>query len=146
MARSSPLSTAEALADTCTLCGSLVLPRDIQRLDSDRSRCPHCGGTYTYATPGLGQTTGGPTRPEEHTYGVYMAFERSLDVWRVTLRGPGRMRVFTFAENSKLEQMAERGKAFRTLADRQGFEQGVRQGRGGVTLHLTRSQLAAVRL
>ena len=49
-----------------------------------------------------------------------------------------------FADQSKLERMAERGCAFQTLADRQGFEQGLRTGRGGIHLHLTDAQMSAI--
>ena len=76
---------------------------------------------------------------------VYMRFERMLGVWRVSLRGTGHLREFTFADDSKVEEMAERGNALRTLADKQAFEVGLRQGYGGVELRLTNAQLAAVR-
>jgi transposase len=46
----------ESLSDTCTVCGKLIPPSLIARLDSERSRCPHCGGIYGYGDKGSGQS------------------------------------------------------------------------------------------
>jgi hypothetical protein len=33
--------------DTCPNCGKDIHPSQMLRLDSERKRCPHCGGEYT---------------------------------------------------------------------------------------------------
>jgi len=59
---------------------------------------------------------------------------------REDLKRPLR-RKFTFQDASKVEELAERGGAFKNLADRQGFEHGISMGRGAVWLNLTDEQM-----
>ena len=66
--------------------------------------------------------------------GWYVQFLR--EDLRTSLR-----RTFTFQDAGKVEELAERGGAFKTLADRQGFEHGIRMGRGAVWLNLTDEQM-----
>lgn len=74
-----------------------------------------------------------------------MRFERNLDVWRMTLTAPGlQLREYTFADSSKVEDMAKRGGAMRILADVQAVEFAIRSGRGGIQLALNDAQLKAV--
>ena len=79
------------------------------------------------------------------THHVHMRFERCLGVWRVRFLASGHsLRELTFADSGKVEELARRGNALRTLADRQGLEEGVRRGLGGIELHLSKEQFDAL--
>jgi hypothetical protein len=54
-------------------------------------------------------------------------------------------RKLTFSSAEKVKELAERGGAFKDLADHQSFEHGVSIGRGGVYLKLTREQYAVLK-
>lgn len=54
-------------------------------------------------------------------------------------------RVFTFQAAARVEEMARRGGADWTSADRQAVEHGISQGRGGVWLNLTPQQYQTLR-
>jgi hypothetical protein len=45
----------------------------------------------------------------------------------------------------KVRELAERGGAFKDLADKQAFDHGVSMGRGAVYLKLTREQYAVLK-
>ena len=47
---------------------------------------------------------------------------------------------FTFADVSKVRELAEKGGAFSILEARHSFNQGVEVGRGGIYLQLTEEQ------
>ena len=49
-------------------------------------------------------------------------------------------RVFVFQDSAKIVELANRGGADNTLADRQALEHGISIGRGGVSLNLTPEQ------
>ena len=55
-------------------------------------------------------------------------------------------RKLTFADPEKVREMAKRGGAAWTSADRQTMEYAIREGRGGVWLNLTDDQLEKLRL
>lgn len=76
-----------------------------------------------------------------------MRFEKVFDAWRVSLSAGGRpLRTLTFADREKVEEMAERGGAFKTLADRQAVEYALGHSPyiGGCQLRLTDDQMRAV--
>jgi len=54
-------------------------------------------------------------------------------------------RKFTFADVSKVRELAEKGKAFANLEARHAFNQGVEVGRGGIFLNLTEEQYAKLK-
>jgi hypothetical protein len=54
-------------------------------------------------------------------------------------------RTLTFASADKVRELAERGDGLPTLESRQMLEVGIRAGRGGIFLRLTRAQLAKLR-
>lgn len=71
-----------------------------------------------------------------------MKFERCFEDWRVhvSVKGGRLIATFTFSSKDKVLDMAERGAAFGTLADRQAVEYGL-SGKGGMTeLRLTQEQ------
>ena len=74
---------------------------------------------------------------------VYMRFEW-LAGWRVTFLDGDRVlpRTLLFQSKEKLTEMAEKGGAMKSLADRQGLEHAIRLGRGGLYLDLSHPQLA----
>ncbi len=76
---------------------------------------------------------------------VYMRFEW-LAGWRVTFLDGDKVlpRTLLFQSEEKLTEMAERGGAMKSLADRQGLEHAIRLGRGGLYLDLSYSQLVAL--
>ena len=74
---------------------------------------------------------------------VYMRFEHSLGVWRVSLtamQGSDRLRDLTFADAAKVEAMVIRANGRRDLAATQALELALRNGIGGVELRLTDEQ------
>jgi len=54
-------------------------------------------------------------------------------------------RKITFLSSDKVVEMAKRGEADWTSADRQSLEYAIKQGRGGVWLDLTKAQLEKLR-
>jgi hypothetical protein len=48
--------------------------------------------------------------------------------------------VVKFSSSAKVSELAQRGGAFKDLADQQAFEHGVENGRVGLYLKLTREQ------
>ncbi|MGI4830718.1 MAG: hypothetical protein ACRYFU_21365 [Janthinobacterium lividum] len=76
---------------------------------------------------------------------IYMCFEW-LAGWRVSfLDGEETLpRTLLFQSGDKLVEMAEKGGAMKSLADRQGLEYAVRLGRGGLYLDLSYAQLATL--
>ena len=76
---------------------------------------------------------------------VYMRFEW-LAGWRVTFLDGDRVlpRTLLFQSEEKLTEMAEKGGAMKSLADRQGLEHAIRLGRGGLYLDLSHPQLATL--
>ena len=76
---------------------------------------------------------------------VYMRFEW-LAGWRVTFLDGDKVlpRTLLFQSEEKLTEMAERGGAMKSLADRQGLEHAIRLGRGGLYLDLLHPQLTAL--
>jgi hypothetical protein len=66
--------------------------------------------------------------------------------WRVSFLDGDRTlpRTLLFQSESKLEEMAQRGGAIKSLADRQALEHAIRLGRGGLYLELSQAQLALV--
>ena len=80
---------------------------------------------------------------------VYMRYERLLGAWRVSFAAPpecGKLRDLTFASPEKVEQMAQRGGGLRDLAAKQALETGLRNGLGGIYLHLSPEQMARLRV
>ena len=80
----------------------------------------------------------------EPRHKVYMSFMSRPEGWfcqfleadlKTSLR-----RTFTFKDELKIIDMAKRGGAEFSLAGRQGIEQGISSGRGGVWLNLSREQ------
>ena len=76
---------------------------------------------------------------------VYMRFEW-LAGWRVSFLDGSKVlpRTLLFRSDEKLLEMARKGGALKSLADRQALEQAIVQGRGGVHLELTYPQLATL--
>jgi hypothetical protein len=69
-----------------------------------------------------------------------MRFERLSEQWRVSfvnLDVKELLREYTFADEFKVEQLAERAGALRGLAAKQGLDTGLRSGTGAIVLHLT---------
>jgi hypothetical protein len=54
-------------------------------------------------------------------------------------------RRLNFSTAEKVRELAERGGAFKDLADKPAFDHGVQMGRGGVYLKLTREQYAVLK-
>jgi len=84
----------------------------------------------------------------EPRHKVYMHF-MSRNGWHVSFLEadlkttlPGNM---TFQDSAKVIELALRGGAGRTLADRQAIEQGIQMGRGSVWLNLTAEQYGKLR-
>lgn len=76
-----------------------------------------------------------------------MRFQWVFNTWRVSLSANGReLRTFSFSDRHKVEEMAERGGAFHTLADRQAVEYALSHAPhiGVCELRLTDAQMAAV--
>ncbi len=76
---------------------------------------------------------------------VYMRFEW-LAGWRVTFADGDKVlpRTLLFQSEEKLTEMAERGGAMKSLADRQGLEYAIQIGRGGLYLDLSYPQFATL--
>lgn len=75
-----------------------------------------------------------------------MRYELVCGLWRVTVsEGHRELKTFTFADAFKIEAMAERGRTFKDLAARQGFESGISNGLGRCDLHLTDAQYRRLR-
>ena len=76
---------------------------------------------------------------------VYMRFEW-LAGWRVSfLAGSGVLpRTLLFRSDEKLLELAGKGGALKSLADRQALEHAMVQGQGGVHLELSYPQLAVL--
>jgi hypothetical protein len=76
---------------------------------------------------------------------VYMRFEW-LAGWRVTFLDGDKVlpRTLLFQSDEKLSEMAERGGAMKSLADRQGLEHAIRLGRGGLYLDLSYLQFTTL--
>ena len=76
---------------------------------------------------------------------VYMRFEW-LAGWRVTFLDGDKVlpRTLLFQSEEKLIEMAGRGGAMKSLADRQGLEHAIRLGRGGLHLDLSYPQFATL--
>jgi hypothetical protein len=72
-----------------------------------------------------------------------MAFELRA-AWHVTFTPQGcrvpLARTLTFQDSEKIVELARRGRHPMNLEGRQALEIGIRNGRGGVTLELTREQ------
>ncbi len=51
-------------------------------------------------------------------------------------------RKFIFQDSAKILELASRGRADRTLADKQALQYGIQMGRGSIWLHLTSAQLS----
>jgi len=78
-----------------------------------------------------------------------MHFQNANEGWRISfleqdLKTP-LPRVFIFQDAGKIVELAVRGGADNTLADRQALEQGISIGRGGVSLNLTPEQYQTLR-
>ena len=73
---------------------------------------------------------------------VYMRFEWMAG-WRVSfLDGETVLpRTLFFQSEEKLEELAQRGGALKSLADKQALEHALRMGRGGLYLELSHPQL-----
>ncbi len=85
---------------------------------------------------------------QRRPHNVRMRFEKVLEVWRVSLSCAGReLRSFTFADRYKVEEMAERGAAFKTLEDRQAVEYALGHApyMGVCDLRLTDEQMAKLK-
>jgi hypothetical protein len=67
-----------------------------------------------------------------------MEFEPARILIRSQLRRL--FRVVKFSSSAKVSELAQRGGAFKDLADQQAFEHGVENGRVGLYLKLTREQ------
>lgn len=80
---------------------------------------------------------------------VYMKFLRTNGKWRVSFLEPNLTtslpRQFTFADDHKIIEMAERGGAKLQLEDRQALEHGLLAGQGAAWLNLTPEQYAKLR-
>ncbi len=74
---------------------------------------------------------------------VAMRYEVVFGQWRVIL-SEGSRTLFTglYDNPARVEELAERGHAFRCLADRQGFAFGLRNQCGRIDLHLSDEQYA----
>jgi hypothetical protein len=81
---------------------------------------------------------------------VYMKYEKCLGSWRVNFivldGGGGDLRELTFADERKIEQMAERAGALKDLAAKQGLWNGIGNGLGGIQMLLTPDQFAKLRV
>jgi hypothetical protein len=66
--------------------------------------------------------------------------------WRVSFLEGDKVlpRTLHFQSEEKLTELAEKGNAMKSLADRQGLEHAIRLGRGGLYLDLSYPQLAAL--
>jgi hypothetical protein len=75
-----------------------------------------------------------------------MHFQSAKEGWRVTFLEQDLKtslpRSFVFQSPERVEEMARRGGADWTSADRQAIEHGISQGRGGAWLNLTPEQYA----
>jgi hypothetical protein len=85
----------------------------------------------------------------EPRHRVYMHFQSLLEGWRVTfldqdLKTP-LPRVFDFQDPVKSTEVAHRGGADWTGADREALEHGISIGRGGIGLHLSQEQYSSLR-
>jgi hypothetical protein len=78
-----------------------------------------------------------------------MHFQNARQGWRVTFLEQDLKtslpRAFVFQDPAKIVEMAKRGGADNTSADRQALEHGISIGRGGVSLNLTPEQYKALR-
>jgi hypothetical protein len=77
-----------------------------------------------------------------------MRFEKLFEQWRVSfvnLDAKEVLREYSFTDEFKVEQLAERAGALRDLAARQGLEAGLHAGIGAITLHLTDGQYASLK-
>ena len=76
---------------------------------------------------------------------VYMRFEW-LAGWRVSFLDGSKAlpRTLLFRSDEKLLEMAGKGGALKSLADRQALEHAMGQGRGGVHLELSYPQFATL--
>ncbi|WP_263385544.1 hypothetical protein [Granulicella arctica] len=74
---------------------------------------------------------------------IYMRFEWMAG-WRVSFVDGEKTlpRTLLFQSEDKIEAMAQRGGALKSLADKQALEQAIRMGRGGLYLELSHPQLA----
>ncbi len=86
----------------------------------------------------------------EPRHRVYMHFQNVRQGWRVTfleqdLKTP-LPRVFVFQNPAKISELAVRGGADNTLADRQALEHGISIGRGGLSLNLTPEQYKTLKV
>ncbi len=54
-------------------------------------------------------------------------------------------RVFMFICSTRIEELAKRGGADWTIADRQAIEHGIAKGRGGIWLNLSPNQYAKLK-
>ncbi len=74
---------------------------------------------------------------------IAMRYEVIFGKWRVILsEGNRTLLTRNFDDPARVEEMAEKGHAFRTLADRQGFQFGLRNERGRIELRLSAEQYA----
>lgn len=77
------------------------------------------------------------------THRVYMRFERRVD-WHITFIDEGQRRALprslTYRDAAKIIELARRGGHPMNLEGRQALDMGINNGRGGVTLKLTREQ------
>ena len=76
---------------------------------------------------------------------VYMRFEWLAD-WRVSFLDGRKVlpRTLLFRSDEKLLEMAGKGGALKSLADRQALKRAMVQGRGGLYLELSYPQLATL--
>lgn len=133
------------LGDTCPHCDAYISPAEIRRVAMGRCVCPFCKAEYGEERP-LAPATAVPvpSSSSNSKHRVYMRYERKVDVWHVSFTlqtGSRPLRTFTFTTADKVEQLADRAGALRTLADRQALESGIRAGRGGIQLLLDNAQL-----
>jgi hypothetical protein len=79
---------------------------------------------------------------------VYMRFEKVFDSWRVNFivfGGNEDLRELTFADDWKVQALAERAGALRDLASKQALANALSHGLGGIELQLTPEQFDLLR-
>jgi hypothetical protein len=80
---------------------------------------------------------------------VYLKFEKLFDSWRVNFilfGGNADLRELTFADDWKIQALAERAGALLDLAWKQALANALSHGLGGIELQLTPDQFDRLRL